>query len=229
MLGSFIQKKKEKLKLFILPVACLWILCFLPPLICSAANVENKTENTKKDILTNIETKWGIRPIYIRLTAAERFLDFRFRVIDPDKAALMMKRGDKAYLIDQESGAKMPVPVTKVGPLRQTGNKPKAGKVYPIMFANTGGVVKQRSRVTLVIGDFRIEDLIVGEPITHEEKLSHEMQTKLRAAEKVLRDELVECVEDCGGDSACRGKCEKAFRSRMDKEYQKIIYLKSKK
>ena len=200
---------------------CLWAIFILIQLPCSAANV-----GEKKDKLSTSEKKWGIRPLSIQLTAAGRFLDYRFRVIDPDKAMGLMKRGDKAYLIDQESGAKMPVPLTKVGPLRQTGSKPKAGKIYPILFANAGKMIKPGNKVTLVIGEFRMENIAVGTLIPHQAELPQAKQAKWKGVEKMLGDERSACIEDCGQDQNCSDKCEKAYKSRLAKEYQSLFFEK---
>ena len=201
----------------------IFILLQLP---CSAANVENKSDASKDEKLSIAEKKWGLRPLSIQLTAAGNMLDYRFRVIDPDKAMALMKRGDKAYLIDQASGAKLTVPRTKVGPLRQTGSKPRAGKIYPILFSNTGKVIQPGSKVTLVIGDFRMENIVVGQLIPYLEELPQTKQAKWKGIQKMLGDERGECVEDCGQDQNCFDKCEKAFSSRLDKEYQKLRYEK---
>jgi hypothetical protein len=45
--------------------------------------------------------------------------------------------------------------------LRQTTLAPTEGRVYFIMFGNPGGYVKSGDRVTVVIDDFRAEDLVV--------------------------------------------------------------------
>ena len=56
----------------------------------------------------------------------------------------------------------MNVPNTpKIGPLRQTATQMEAGKVYFMLFANSGRLVKAGSRVTVAIGDFRAENLTV--------------------------------------------------------------------
>ena len=173
-----------------------------------------------------MEKKWGVRPLSIQLTAAGNLLDYRFRVIDPDKALAHMKRGDTAFIIDQASGIKLTVPRTKVGPLRQTGSKPSAGKVYPILFSNTGKVIKQGSKVTLVIGDFRMEDIVVGALIVHPAELPKTKQAKWESIEKMLGNERKHCVNDCGKDQICFDKCEKAYESKINKEFQRLSYEK---
>ena len=67
----------------------------------------------------------------------------------------------KPYLIDQASNAKLMVPnPPKVGPLRNS-NKPKADRVYFMFFGNPGKFVKAGNKVTVVIGDFKAENLTV--------------------------------------------------------------------
>lgn len=226
MLDIYVLKKGVKLGRFMLSVTCLWVLISILELPWNTAIAENKIDVSKKEIASTAEKKWGIRPLSIQLTAAGSLLDYRFRVIDPDKAMGLMKRGDKAYIIDQTSGMKLAVPRTKVGPLRQTGSKPKAGKIYPILFANTGKVVKPGNKVTLVIGDFRMENIVVGTLIPHQAELSPTKQAKWKGVEKMLGDERSACIEDCGQNQNCFDKCEKAHKSRLAKEYQKLLYEK---
>ena len=108
-----------------------------------------------------LEERWGIQIQAIRMSAAGSILDFRYRVTEPEKAAPLFNRQTKPYLIDQASGKKLAVPnPPKVGPLR-TSNKPQADRVYFILFANPGGFVKTGNRVTVVIGDFKAENIVV--------------------------------------------------------------------
>jgi hypothetical protein len=105
--------------------------------------------------------RWGVQVESIRSTAAGRMLDFRYRVVDPEKAQSLFKRQTKPYLIDQETGARFVVPnPPTTGPLRSS-NTPKRDRTYFMFFANPGGLIKRGKQVTVVIGDFRAENLIV--------------------------------------------------------------------
>ena len=64
-------------------------------------------------------------------------------------------------MLDEATGTKLPVPVTKVGQLRGTGTKPKDDRVYTVMFNSGDGLIQPGSAVTVVIGDFKAEHLIV--------------------------------------------------------------------
>jgi len=48
----------------------------------------------------------------------------------------------------------------KVGPLRQSGAA-EAGKTYWVLFSNRGRVVHDGDRVSVVIGSFRVDGLVV--------------------------------------------------------------------
>ncbi len=109
-----------------------------------------------------IEAEWGIKIEGIRRSAAGYMLDFRYRVIDPEKSMPLLSRRIKSYAIEQESGLQLPVPVmAKLGSFRQTTLKPEAGRTYFVMFANPGRFVKKGSKLTVVIGDFQAENLVV--------------------------------------------------------------------
>ena len=56
--------------------------------------------------------------------------------------------------------------------------------------------------------------------------LPQEKQKKWEGAQKKLKSERDTCVEDCGGNKECKAKCEKAYKSRLDREYQRILYEK---
>ena len=141
-----------------------WIMtvllsAFLTGCASTSKNMQGKSTETSQ---TLAEEAWGIQVEAIRLSAEGYMLDFRYRVIDPAKAQALLDRNEKAHIIDQVSGAKFIVPSPpKVGPLR-TSNPPQAGRTYFILFANPGQYIKQGNKVTVVIGDFKIEDLTVN-------------------------------------------------------------------
>jgi hypothetical protein len=68
---------------------------------------------------------------------------------------------ERALLIDPQAGVKLVVPsLEKVGQLRQAST-PEEGKVYWMAFSDNGRHVKRGDRVTVVIGSFRAEGLVV--------------------------------------------------------------------
>jgi hypothetical protein len=104
---------------------------------------------------------WGIEIVSTRLTAAGHMIDLRYRVVDPEKAGSFISRSAKIYMIDQTTGERLSVPRTRLGPLRQTSVKPLKDKIYFVFFANKDGVVREGSRVAVIVGDQKIENLVV--------------------------------------------------------------------
>lgn len=109
------------------------------------------------------ENRLGIRMEGLRLSASGYILDFRYRVTDPAKAAPLLDRKIRPYLLDEASGAQLGVPDTaKLGQLRTTArNKVMPDQDYFILFANPGRFVQTGNSMTLVMGDVRIENLTV--------------------------------------------------------------------
>jgi hypothetical protein len=109
----------------------------------------------------DLEQQWGIEITSLRLTAQDHMIDFRYRVLDSGKATDIFKRQIKPHLIHQNTGKVLAVPETaKLGPLRNS-NIPQEGRIYWMFFGNANSLVKADDRVTIVIGEFRVEDLVV--------------------------------------------------------------------
>lgn len=89
-------------------------------------------------------------------------LDLRYRVTDIIKARQVLTDKTALALIDQATGTVLGVPnMPKVGKMRQIPSQDETWRVYWMMFDNPGALVKRGGRVTVVIGDIRIKDIIV--------------------------------------------------------------------
>ena len=116
----------------------------------------------KRAAKPSLEEQWGIQIASLRMSAAGHVVDFRYRIVDPEKAARVADRKLKPQLIDQASSLALSVPAApKVGALRQTSVRPIAGRTYFVLFGNPNQIVKAGSKVTVVIGEFRAENLVV--------------------------------------------------------------------
>ena len=124
----------------------------------SAATVERSRHPRAQSYL---KRTWGIEIEFVRQTAAGYMLEFRYRVIDADKAAPLFDRMSKPVLEHVESGAVLVVPTpAKTGALRNS-NLPIAGRSYWMFFANPGKFVEQGEHVNIRIGKFEVTDLVV--------------------------------------------------------------------
>jgi len=110
---------------------------------------------------TYIKRRWGVEVMYVRQTAAGYMLEFRYRVLDAEKAKPLFERRTKPVLTHAESGARLIVPTpAKTGALRNS-NPPIAGRTYWMFFANPGKLVKPGEHVSIEIGEFRVDGLVV--------------------------------------------------------------------
>ncbi|MEW8505146.1 MAG: hypothetical protein AB2598_00450 [Candidatus Thiodiazotropha sp.] len=111
-----------------------------------------------------IAEKWGVELISLRLTAGGYMIDFRFRVLDAEKANIFFDHRIKPLLVVERSNAKLPIPMAhKVGAFRTTnrGKNIRSNRTYYMVFGNPDAHVKSGEKVTMVIGDFQAEHLIV--------------------------------------------------------------------
>lgn len=108
---------------------------------------------------------WGIDTLEVRSTSSGELLRFSYRVLNANKAKALNDKKYEPHLIDEASGYMLQIPVMeKVGQLRQTGT-PQDGKQYWMVFSNKGKFVKPGSRVDVLIGNFRINGLVVDESV----------------------------------------------------------------
>jgi hypothetical protein len=103
---------------------------------------------------------WGIEVEALRITSSGHFVDFRYRVLDRQKATVLMDRQAKPVLTRQGSGSRVRVPPT-VGRLRRTSSAPGMGRHYFMLFPNPGRLIRPGDRVTIERGAFRLEHLVV--------------------------------------------------------------------
>jgi len=112
----------------------------------------------------SVETTYGIRVEGLRLTAAGSMLDFRYRVLDAQKAAPFLNGKVQPYLVDEARSAKLGVPNTPtLGRIRQTSrnNVIHTDRSYFIMFGNPGKALQSGDKVSLLLGQVKITDLTV--------------------------------------------------------------------
>ncbi|MDJ0323684.1 hypothetical protein QMG61_07895 [Cryobacterium sp. PH31-AA6] len=99
--------------------------------------------------------RYGINVNLIGVTAAGGLIEFRYQVVDPDKADRMMQ--DTTLLpivVVEDSGA------TMVISRPHHAVDPQLGGTYFFLFANAHNAIHAGSQVTLVMGDARLEHIV---------------------------------------------------------------------
>ena len=117
--------------------------------------------------LSPLEQEWGIKLLRVNLTAAGYLVEFKYKILDPQKARGMVQRkfSPRPYVVVEKSGAILMVPFSaKLGSLRssvRTANQMQIGKNYFTLFANPARHVSAGDEITIVVGDFMAEHIVV--------------------------------------------------------------------
>jgi hypothetical protein len=105
--------------------------------------------------------RWGVDSLSVKWTESGEVIRFAYKVLDADKARILNDKKYEPSLIDPEARVKLVIPALEnIGQLRQTST-PENGKSYWMAFSNRGRLVKRGHRVTIEIGEFRAEGLVV--------------------------------------------------------------------
>ena len=110
----------------------------------------------------SLKRNWGIDIVAIHPVSSGLMLRFDYRVVDPDRAAVLTDKRMRPYLIHEATRTALAIPaMEKVGELRQVAPL-EANRTYFMIFGNPGRLVKPGHRVTLVAGNLRVEGLVVN-------------------------------------------------------------------
>lgn len=108
-----------------------------------------------------IKRTWGIDIDSVRLISSGYMLKFSYRVLEPDKAKPLNDKSNRPYLMDPASGVTLSVPALEnVGEVRQSST-PLANHIYFMVFGNPGKIVQPGNRVSIAIGKFHVDGLVV--------------------------------------------------------------------
>lgn len=131
---------------------------------CSTAPATMDASRAAPAATSDVEATFGIRVEGLRLTAAGSMLDFRYRVLDAQKAAPLLNGKVQPALLDDARGAKLGVPDTpKLGRIRQTSRNGviHTDRSYFILFGNPGKALQNGDKVSLLLGPVKVTDLVV--------------------------------------------------------------------
>ncbi len=104
-----------------------------------------------------IEDRYGIHITMLAVTAGGGVVDFRFQITDPEKANNYMHGpySELPVLVVEKNG-------TRIDPRPHTHHVDyEFGRTYYTLYRNPGGVVEEGTRVTAVLGDLRLSNIVV--------------------------------------------------------------------
>lgn len=104
---------------------------------------------------------WGVDSLSVKWAESGEVIRFSYRVLDAEKSKVLNDKKFEPSLVDPRAGVKLVVPsMENVGQLRQSA-PPELGKSYWMVFSNKGRLVKRGDHVSVVIGTFQADGLVV--------------------------------------------------------------------
>jgi hypothetical protein len=102
-----------------------------------------------------IADKWGIRITHIAVLADGGLIDFRFQVLDPDKAAPLFELATRPIMIAEKTGK-------QVDSLYHPphGHDVVAGQSQYFIYNDNHGAIQSGTSVSVLLGDLRLEHVI---------------------------------------------------------------------
>lgn len=128
-----------------------------------------------------MEGQWGIKISDVLLAHEDAVVQMCYTIIAPNKAALLADGQTTAYIMDQVSGAKIPIRSVPAGGsfsahstarsaalmklsaglFPPAPNHMIAGRAYFIMLPNQAEAIKRGSLVSVVVGNVRTDNIVV--------------------------------------------------------------------
>jgi len=131
------------------------------PKAAPAAVTTYRPEHFSKRERSYYQLFWGVDSIHAKAVESGELIKFSYRVLDADKAKALNEKSNEPAMYVPALHAKLVIPtMEKVGQLRQTST-PEPGRIYWMTFSNPGATVKRGDRVTVVIGGFHIDGLLI--------------------------------------------------------------------
>lgn len=102
----------------------------------------------------DLEKDWGIEQVMLRILAGGYMIEFRYKVLDVDKATVLSSNKVFPRMLSMKSKAKLDVPYgSTVGYLKSNRKFLKLNRNYITMFANENRHMLPGDQVRIVVGD----------------------------------------------------------------------------
>jgi hypothetical protein len=103
-----------------------------------------------------IEAKWGIRVSQVAVTGDGGLIDFRFIVLDPDKASEMISNVDNLPVLVPDGATDI------INSAAQMGGHPvlRPGQTYFLLYRDAAGAIKSGTSLSVHFGDLSIDNVI---------------------------------------------------------------------
>ena len=133
----------------------LWLFASSRPAL--PANPPQMDRNLTSLSQSAFEEATGVHVTLVAVTGQGGLIDFRYQVIDPDKAAIVHDPEKPPTIVDEATGQAFDKPWMQHG----HSGELNPGATYYLILVNPKGGIKSGDLVSVLIGDFRLEHVRV--------------------------------------------------------------------
>ena len=119
-------------------------------------NIINYRAEQQALAVAAFEEETGIRVLRVAMTSGTGMVDFQYLILDPNKSLKVHDGEEPPQLIDKASGRVIATPFHE-----HANREHHTGVTYHEIFMNGGGLLKHGSKITIIVGDSKLENLIV--------------------------------------------------------------------
>ena len=104
-----------------------------------------------------LEQQSGVRVVRVAVSGDGGLLDLRYQVVDPDTANVLHDPAYPPEMVEEKTG----LVVDNLFMGHQHKGRLRLGETYFLLFENPGNIVHRGARVTVVLGDARVQHVRV--------------------------------------------------------------------
>lgn len=141
------------------PLAYLPIVVVMATVLTAVLLLPARAKGQKPDAMAQhaFTEITGVRLVRVAISSGGGMLDLRYRVVDADKAVVVHDSENPPTIIDESSGVIIDTPW-----MDHTSGRPMHnGVTYYTLLMNREGKIQQGSLVTVILGNTRLEHVIV--------------------------------------------------------------------
>jgi hypothetical protein len=116
----------------------------------------NLVQSRQEKAIAAFEEGTGIRVVRIVLTGGGGIIDLQYQVVDPDKALIIHDADNPPMMLDEKSNFIFANPFHE-----HAARELHTAVTYHELIMNGAGLIQRGSKVTLSVGESRLEHLVV--------------------------------------------------------------------
>ncbi len=121
------------------------------------AHADDVRSGTQAVSAQDFAARTGVKVTLIGVTGGGGMIEFRYQVVDPDKASLLLHQEEKRPILVAEDSGETLAMLSRPHSHKAELN---LGGTYFFIMANTRSAIKDGTKVTIIVDDVRLEHVV---------------------------------------------------------------------